>query len=482
MTVKQSIERFLRNIEPDSSIVVGVSGGLDSMALLHGLAAAWPVVQLAVAHVNHLLRPDAHEEAAFVRQTAVSQAIPFYGTERDVAALAAAQGWSLEEAGRAARYHFFAEVARRVEATAVVVAHHADDQAETVLLHLLRGSGVAGLQGMTPRAPLPGNPGIELFRPLLTVSRAEIEAYCRAHQLAFVSDASNVDPRFLRNRVRHELIPLLQTVNPQIKTALNQLAEIVAADYDWLRQQAAEAWRSVLLEQTALSLCLTRAGWQALPLALRRMTLRRAIFTLRPEQENVGFETIEQARQLAEAPHSGQQASLPGGLTLLVGYERLTMAAESQSLPADLPQLPDETPLLLPIPGACTLANGWQITARRITVEQRPDLFENQDPWQAFVDVEETALTVRKRQPGEQFQPLGMNGRHASLKSLMINRKLPSHLRLRWPIVATAKHPLWIVGHHLDERARVSPASQSVVYLRCVKMNPATSHVDEARP
>lgn len=470
MVVQRAVTACLAALNSRDAIVAGVSGGPDSMALLHALHALWPAKQLIVAHVNHMLRPAAADEAALVEKTAAFYTLPFYSISCDVETTARQQKLSLEEAGRLVRYQFFAKVAHEVGATAVTVAHHADDQAETVLLHLLRGSGVAGLQGMAPHGLLPDAPEIQLLRPFLSVSRAEIEAYCQSHQLAFVTDATNDDPGFLRNRVRHELIPLLQTYNPQIKTALNQLAEIVGADYDWLNQQAAVAWHSILLEQTASVLHLARAGWQALPLSLRRMTLRRAVATLRPEQKSVGFETVEQARRLAEAPHSGQQASLPGGLTLVTGYNRLTITADPQNLPTDLPQLPEKTPLLLPIPGVCTLTNGWHITATRITVEQRPDLFENSDPWQAFVNVQETDLIVRSRQPGERFQPLGMNGRHTYVKSLMINNKLPAHLRAQWPIVSTARHPVWIVGHHLDERVRVSPATtKSVVHLRCVK-------------
>ena len=195
--------------------VVGVSGGPDSLALLHMLCDLYAPAQLIVAHLDHGLRPESVEEAAFVKATTVAWGCRFHPKQVDVTKLAAENGWSIEEAGRNARYAFFAELAVQKRATAVLVAHHADDQAETVLMNLLRGAGLAGLSGMRTISPLPGRPDLLLVRPLLKVSRREIEAYCETHDLRPISDESNTNPDFLRNRVRLELIPLLADLKPR---------------------------------------------------------------------------------------------------------------------------------------------------------------------------------------------------------------------------------------------------------------------------
>lgn len=439
------------------------------MALLHALCAVWPTEQIAVAHVNHLLRPTAADEAQFVRQTAVSHHLPFFHTEVDVAAEAAAKGQSLEEAGRAVRYRFLAEVALRVGATAVAVGHNADDQAETVLMNLLRGSGLTGLRGMQPIGPLPAAPALKLIRPLLAVSRDDIEAYCQAHRLQPRIDASNRDTAFLRNRIRHELMPLLESYNPQIKTRLQQMAAILDADVALLDEETEAAWHTILHKQKSGWLQLDRAGWQQLPLSLRRAVLRRAVTMLRPAQGDIGFESIEQARRLAEAPRSGQQATLPGGLTLLVENEWLTITAVGDDLPTDLPQLPAQTPLTLPIPGTVTLANGWQLSAEILDQPNHTHIVQNDDPWQAFIATSAASLLVRGRQRGERFQPLGMAGQSKAVTDVMIDHKLPAHLRHRWPIVAAEQHLLWIVGQHSDERVRVTKTTPRVVHLHCTK-------------
>ncbi len=238
-------------------IVVGVSGGPDSLCLLHLLRRLAPelALRLHVAHLNHGLRgPEADEDAEFVAELAACWGLPVTIGRADVAALAAQPGRSLEEAARLVRYAFLAEVADATGATTIAVGHNADDQAETVLMHFLRGSGVAGLRGMLPRAPLsdyrlgepaapriPASPRL-LVRPLLAIPRADIEAYCAAHSLAPRFDRSNEDTTFYRNRLRHELLPLLATYNPAIGETLARTAAVLAGDHEIVQAALDAAW------------------------------------------------------------------------------------------------------------------------------------------------------------------------------------------------------------------------------------------------
>ncbi|MCI0395836.1 MAG: tRNA lysidine(34) synthetase TilS [Chloroflexi bacterium] len=451
------------------TVVVAVSGGPDSLALLHVLArqGIHPADKLVVAHLDHGLRPSATAEATFVAKTAAAWGVACVVEREDVVALARDQGLSLEEAGRQARYAFLARVAAQRGAAAVATGHHADDQAETVLMHFLRGSSLAGLRGMLPVGPLPGAPHLTLFRPFLEAPREEILAYCQEHDLAPVEDASNMDTTFFRNRLRHELLPALAGYNPQIRERLQHLAAVAAGDVELLEALLRQAWTKVLREEGADWLRLDRARWLALPLALRRSTLRHAVWRLRPALRDVGFVTVEQARQMAETGQVGGQSTLPAGLALVVGYDDLTLSAMAGAAPLpDLPQLPDEKPQPLAVPGRVALVGGWQLAATFLERVELAEIQANQDPWIAFVDVPDPAgLVIRPRRPGERFRPLGMGGQSARVVEVMINRKIRAGLRPLWPVVANDQHLIWLVGHHIDERGRVTEGSRQVVKL-----------------
>jgi tRNA(Ile)-lysidine synthase len=459
----------LNHLPPATKLLVAVSGGADSLALLHVLKTLYPPDSLVVAHVNHQLRPSADEEANFVRETTASWHIPCHVKKIDVAAWAAAHKQSLEEAGRTVRYQYFAELAEQVGANTVVVAHHADDQAETVLMHVIRGSGLAGLRGMLPISYLQGERSLLLLRPFLHITRTQIEAYCQQHHLQPIVDESNTDTTYFRNRLRHELLPMLETYNPQIKNRLQYLAAVVAADYELLAGALQEAWTAVCHNQASDMIQLKRTDWLNLPLGLRRGLLRQAVQQLRPSWRDISFTAIEQARHIVEKGHSGAQASLPGDLVLVVGYHFLTITADPHHIPTDLPQLPDNTPIRFPIPGQVQLANNWTLTASLLSPVDLAEIEANRNPWLTYLavnDIDEPWL-IRPRAAGERLRPLGMAGHTIKLKKLMINRKIPAYLRDRWPLVVQRDQLLWVVGHHQDERGRVTENAGYVVQLHC---------------
>lgn len=450
--------------------VVGVSGGPDSLALLHMLCDLYAPAQLIVAHLDHGLRPESVEEAAFVKATTVAWGCRFHPKQVDVTKLAAENGWSIEEAGRNARYAFFAELAVQKRATAVLVAHHADDQAETVLMNLLRGAGLAGLSGMRTISPLPGRPDLLLVRPLLKVSRREIEAYCETHDLRPISDESNTNPDFLRNRVRLELIPLLADFNPHVQRHLLQLSELAAADTEFLGKLTGDAYHALLLDSGSSWLILDRPEFLMLPLSLQRRVLRQIVEVLRPYQFEISFQVIEQARTAAVDGGTGTQAPLSGDLMLTVRYDQLEIQAVSEVTLHDFPQLVDELQRPLAIPGEIELANGWRLGAKLVKSVDMAAIESNRDLLRVFVDVGEVGqLRVRSRQFGERFQPLGMNGKSAAVQDVLVNRKVAAPLRPHLPIVALPEHLVWLVGQHIDERVKVTAVTGHVVELRCYK-------------
>jgi tRNA(Ile)-lysidine synthetase-like protein len=464
---------------PGDLLVVGVSGGPDSLCLLHVLHAlrAELGIALHVAYLDHALRAESAEEAEFVAATARAWGLPITLVRVDVRALAG--GANLHAAGRKARYRFLAQVAYEQGARAVAVAHHADDQAETVLMHLLRGAGAAGLRGMRPvvpweewgrgvgawgmeavsQPPTP-NPQPLLIRPLLHVTRAEIEAYCAAHGLEPRRDASNYDLSATRNRIRHELLPQLIEYNPHIIAALGRTAAISADEHDLLDRLLDSTWPTLACERTG-AVDFDLAAWRALHPALQRLALRRAYARL-AGAETIGLEHVEAARAAIDGGVGGH-AELPGGVEVSVGYQGFTLGVPA---PPRGPQLA-YTSIELPLPGRAELDAGWSIEAS--LGEFAPPSDGVQVVWQTEIDADQLAgpLLVRRRRPGERFRPAGGSGRRR-LQDMFVDAKLPRALRDAWPIVATAAAIVWVPGLRVPADFATSATTLRVLRLRVV--------------
>jgi len=477
-TVRHTIDRY-GLLLPEETIVVGVSGGPDSLCLLHVLNRLRGEyrIELHVAHLNHRMRgSEADADAAFVARLAEEWGLPCTVEARDVPALARGKKLSLEEAARRARYAFLAEVAKRVGAKRIAVGHNADDQTESVLMHWLRGAGLAGLRGMLPAISLsdyrlsPHPYPLTLIRPLLEVTRAETEAYCAEHSLQPRFDRSNLDTTYYRNRLRHELIPYLESYNPGIREVVRRSARVIADDYAYLRAELDRFWPQVVVAESDSVIKFDLATWRSLPTSFQRSTLRQAIHRLRRSLRNINWIHVEDARlALLEKP-AGTQVTLPQGLMLTMSYDTFTVADEGYvEMPDDLPLLAVDS-LPLNIPGTTPLPESqWRVEARLLSRSELPPGWEdNPDPWQAFLDhgVTGSELILRRRQPGDRFQPLGLGGRQTTLREFMINVKIPARWRHLVPIVASPQHIVWLAGWRVDERARITKSTKRVLHLR----------------
>ena len=488
-TVEQTLARV--GMPPDQAcIVIGVSGGPDSLCLLHALHAlsrahGW---SLHVAHLHHGLRGhDADADAEFVARLAAEWGLPCAVERADVPALARRKRLAVEAAARQARYAFLARLARGLGTGFIAVGHTADDQAETVLMHFLRGAGLAGLRGMmvvTPLAeyrlaeegremPAASEAGpLMLLRPLLEVPRTEVEAYCARLGLSPRFDRSNLDKTYYRNRLRHELLPILATYNPGIKRVLCRTAAVVTDDYEYLHSEMLQAWARIVRRETATSITFDLAQWRALPPSLGRAVLREAVHRLRRALRNINWEHIERAFRLArdETRGAGRRATLPQGLMLMVGYHDLVVAEEAALPLPDAPQLL-VSPLVLVVPGVTDLVgSNWRFLTRVMTPADLPLGWEgNPDPWQAAADLDAAGdhLSLRGREAGDRFCPLGLAGHQTKLGEFFINEKVDRALRARWPLVVGPRGIVWVPGLRLDERVRVHAGTQRVLWLEC---------------
>jgi tRNA(Ile)-lysidine synthase len=461
--------------------VVGVSGGADSLALLfilHGFG--YPLV---CATFNHRLRPEAADEVAYVRQVAESLGIPFVTDSADVAAYAEAESLSTEEAARTLRYRFLFRAAREAGAQAVATGHTADDQAETVLMHFLRGAGLSGLKGMSARVVLPvfdvmpvGYAEIPLVRPLLDWWRADTEAYCRENGLSPLHDPTNADTTYFRNRLRHELIPALESYNPRIRETLVRTALALQGDEALLAEVVDAAWQKSVLEQGPGFVAFDRSALESSSPALRRNLFKRAAFLLRPGLRDVDFAALERAAAL-------QPVDLAGGLRLFSEGEKIYLAAYEADLPsADWPQVSEQ---FYPTGTMSVSSNqssvfsdqypvgeGWLLTCESVLLNtpwrgQAEHRTLNTDPWSALLDADLTGdkLRVRTVRTGDRFQPLGMSGVSVKLQDFFVNIKLPRRARKKWPLVCVEDEIAWVGGLRLAHPFRVTEKTRRVLKL-----------------
>lgn len=450
-------------LDRGSTVVVGVSGGADSVCLLHALLTLTPEydLRLHVAHLDHQLRGEAgRADADFVRDLAQRWGLPHSIGSRDVAAFARDYKLSLEEAARQVRYEFLIEVALAQGSETIAVAHHADDQTESVLMHFLRGSGLAGLRGMQPKLRLndfrglrrsdhsaisAGQAKIHLIRPLLDVPRAAVEAYCQAHELAFRTDATNADTTYFRNRLRHELLPTLETYNPNIRSILRRTAEVVQADYELLEAHRNFAWDMTVLDETETAITFSLSAWCEQPVGTQRALLRRAIQQLRASLRDIAFVHVEDAVDLLQRATTGDQATLPQNLVLEVSYDSFTIAPRDQLVLPDWPQLPEESSsLTVNVPGRTTLpGSAWMLDAELTTV--RPE--ELSGGWAACLDADRLIrpLILRPRQTSDRFHPQGMPS-PVRLKDWLIGVKVPRAVRHRLPLLVAGDDIVWVPG------------------------------------
>jgi tRNA(Ile)-lysidine synthase len=468
--VRQTLSKHCR-VSLQETILVGVSGGPDSLCLLDMLHRLR--VPLVVAHFNHRLRSEADAEARLVQEFAEIRSLPFVAHEESVSEYAESQGLSVEEAARILRYRFLFNEARGRSAEAVAVGHSADDQVETVVMHLLRGAGLSGLKGMPYRAlPNAWSQNIPLVRPLLNVWRRDILRYLAEQNLEPLMDRTNLDVTIFRNRLRHELIPYLESFNPAIRQLIWRTAELRSGDYEVLEMVIAEAMDACRIDQGFEYVALDIRELRARPVGLQRHIFRQAIAHLRPGLRDIDFESIERAVQFLHDPPTTRQQDLIAGLHLFQEGNRLWVAAWEAVLPgSDWPQLPDKGERELDVPGELNLPGGWRIKAETVNAIEMARVLSNADPYQAWLDMDRLPgpLSVRARRPGDIFRPLGMNGRSTKLADFMINVKLPHRAREHWPLLVSGDEVVWVPGYRLGHSFRIKETTGQAVHLILVR-------------
>ncbi len=440
------VERVLREhalITAGERVLVAVSGGPDSVALLHVLCSLAPRLSftLHAAHLDHGLRTESAAEAAFVQRLCARLGVSLTSERR---AVAHRSEGGLEQEARRVRRAFLANAADAADCSQIALGHHRDDQAETFLLRLLRGSGPAGLAAMRPRSG-------RFIRPLLFCPRHQIKDYLAAQRLDFIHDPSNADLAYTRNRIRHRLVPLLKSFNPQIDLRLDRLSRRLALEEDFWSQQVDAALADVF--QSARDGCrLCLGGLAAQHPALRDRVVRRAIENVRGDLRGIEEIHLEQInRLLANGPVQGE-AHLPG---LWAGrrYDWLWLCSAP----------PDgfaEYRIMVDGPGRYELPGGGCLV---VTLADRQ---AGEGRWVAEFDLSTTSFPflVRTFAPGDRLHPAGFDGRK-KIKDLFIEKRIEKEARRRIPLVVCRDEVLWVVGMRRCRGHRPHHAGRKVLRI-----------------
>jgi len=463
-TVARFIERH-ELLPEESRVLVGVSGGADSMVCLAVLRRLG--YDVCALHFNYGLREGADADEALVQNWCDGQSpeVPLRVVQRDAEARADTRNESLQEAARHLRYDALAEHSTQIDAVAVATGHHRDDQAETLLLNLLRGSGPEGLAGMPPSRPLERATNVSLVRPLLSVSRAEIEAYAEDAVVPWRTDPTNQDPAYDRATVREKLVPLLQKHFSQIPEKLSRTAALMREYVDHTLMPSLEDRldRCYVDKKTGATLLVDPLREE--PSVWRRRLILAALERVLPEApQSAAF--AEEAEHLVDA-QVGRRVETAGG-TIWREREALRFVPADAAPESVWPPVPVLWGEDVPLPGG---------TLRIDPIEERPDTLDSGTPNVEYVDADRLVdpLAVRTWKEGDRIKPLGLDGTK-SVSDLLTEAKVPPHRRAGVCVLTTDEHMAWVVGHRLDHRMRVRTDTEQVARLSWHPDDPRKPH------
>jgi tRNA(Ile)-lysidine synthase len=460
-------------------VLVGVSGGADSVALLEMLCAlngrgGWSL-RLHAAHLNHKLRGEAAEaDAALVVAHCQRLDVPCTVASADVAGRAAAEGISVEQAGRLCRFELFEQLCNAHDLRWVALGHHADDQAETVLHRIARGTGLRGLGGMRIVRPLRPDSAVRLVRPLLGFTRVQLETYLGDKPVAFREDASNRSPTHTRNRIRHEVLPLMrERLNPRVDGAFRRLADHAREVDAYVAEQAARRATDIVTRANADGIEVDRAALAREPRVIQAELVRQLLADLGAPQRELSALQMDRILELAAGGQGTRTAPLPGGFLARACYDRLVFERATSSrdkaayAPFAIPVAPEGTTRLEPV--------GLEITIERLITGEHES-----EPWTALRDsvrgcpLEECLdadavrgpFVIRSPRPGDRFDPLGMGGDTKKLSDFLIDAKVSAERRNDIVLLCDQLGPVWVVGQRIAHRVRLTEGTRNVLHIR----------------
>ncbi len=465
MALREKAERFMKEkglLKRHDRVLAAVSGGPDSMALLHllhSLSDEWELT-LAVVHVNHMIRgQEADEEAELVRHYAASLGVDFHLVSVNIPAVLEQFGGNLQDAARVKRHEALSDLAKKQHMHKAALAHHADDQAETYLMRMIKGSSPAGLRGMEASRTING---LELIRPLLRVYKEDILQYCHQHEIPYRIDSSNENKTYMRNRIRLELIPYLQRMNPRIAQVINQTAQLLQEDEQYMEQEAVR-WMDEHVHSKGRSYQLKRDAFRGLHIALQRRVIKLILSYLSAGKPVWDFHKLERLR-MAIASNETRSRRVEAGhnITCFIQYDEIRFETFQEPLSYEykIHALPERLEL-----------EGASLTFSVLSAHEFCG--ESADCGQAWFDLDEIHLpfTIRTRRPGDRMQPKGMSG-SKKVKDIFIDEKVRMEDRDKLPLLFDGQDRLlWIPTVRRSKFALITSKTKRILHIVYEKNN-----------
>lgn len=452
MDLLEKVEKYCitnKLIEKGDRIVVGVSGGPDSLCLLSLLNSLKDKyeLRLIVVHINHSLREEADFEENYVKEIATKLNLNFFSKKVDINMLSKERKCSTEEVARNVRYEFFREVLEKTNSNKIAVAHNKNDNAETVLMNIIRGSGNTGVSGID-------NKNNDIIRPLICIDRDEIEKYCEEKSLTTMIDKTNFETVYTRNKVRNLVIPMLKEINPDIIESLNRFSEIVRDEEEFIEEYAEEIYNKIVIHNED-ELYIEKDELLKLKVGLKRRILRMAIYEFNKSLKDVSFKTVNNAIDEIEHSQNGNIIKIVPGVKIFVQYNKLKFIKEKIEI--------EDYIYELNIPGRVYLKeiNKW-IT---VEVKNAEDVgITEKNPNIHFFDIAKTGkkLYVRNRKNGDYFYPTGMEGKK-KLKDFFSDLKLEKRDEI--PIVTNGEEIVWVVGLRSSKKFLKDKSTKEVIII-----------------
>lgn len=440
------------------------------MALLHALVALSDLMdlRLGVVHLNHCLRQKASDnDEEFVKSVAKKHGLPVFIKKKDILQERGKTGLSLEEAGREARYHFFNAVCRKMQFDKIAVGHHQDDNAELILLNLLRGSGPAGIGGI---APVRKN----IIRPLIRAPHTEIIDYLKSQKIDYIIDQSNYDERFARNKIRHQLMPLLKnTYNPKMSETLNRLGTILQSEEEWINALVSPFFDQAVLNSDSQKMNLSISELLNFHMAAQRRVIRKAILEIKGNLRRITYSHIDSIIQLINKDFTAARLDLPDQIRILKQADLLIIQKETKNLRTAKPPAEDAKPAVFEyLVSRPTVESEdpvyiheikTRITFSKITPDQSQNLSGHGDH-AAFFDWDtiQFPIVIRNFRSGDRFSPIGMTGTQ-KLKKFFINNKINPFKRAFIPIFLSGETIIWVGGFRISEPVKITSETQTVL-------------------
>ncbi|RPH48921.1 MAG: tRNA lysidine(34) synthetase TilS [Desulfobacteraceae bacterium] len=478
---KKSYNRLIKKVEKtlseyymlkeNDSVLVGVSGGADSVALIHILKEISLLfsLKLGVAHLNHSLRGnESDNDALFVASVSDKLHLPCFVEKKDVIKYKTENGLSIEEAGRLVRYAFFEDIAEKKGYNRIALGHTCDDNAELVLMYLLRGSGPLGLSGIPPVRPGTKS-NISIIRPLIKTGRKELIDYISEKNLSYITDQSNLDEKYLRNRVRNRLIPELKDgYNPKIVETLNRLSSIVRSEEEWMENELKFILDKNTLVKEDNRIVLSVSGMNALHPAAKKRAIRSAVAGVKGDLRRISYSHTELVSVQLEGNSYKWNLDLPDRIRVSRTGSSLVVSKEKNSLRSIVSKsgISDRLNFEYVINEPCRVnaeKEGFKVLFSEIMNISLEDISKSASGV-AFFDMDTISfpLVLRNCLPGDRFTPLGMTG-SKKVSKYLINKKVPGESRLKLPVLLSSGRIIWLAGHVIDDSVKVTLNTRKIL-------------------